>query len=265
MSDLPEMPPLHLAALEPPPEGSCFAGEDPFPDDLFAGLPPEDKAPDDSYDVELAHDPFPPPLDSDIHNAVEALARLSGEEGPVMPQPGDENWSWQDARLVAVDRGETGGDLRYEIGCMDVYQDLEDGDLGASYLSIATFADETVATAFYHDLQREVHDQGLSDADLPDFAGQKAAIFNPEAAQWRGASSEEYSAYEYLRDLDALNRTLPLDTPPDPHHEVFFRTAPAATDSVSPAQPADDPSMFNALNAIGIEAEGFDPTKDPPP
>ena len=190
-----------------------------------------------------------------------------------MPQPGDEGWSWQDARLVAVDRGEDSGERRYEIGCMDVYHDLEAGDLGASYLPVAAFADETVATAFYHDLQREIHDQGLSTADVPDFAGQKAAVLNPEEAQWRGALAAEYTAYEYLRDLDALNRTLPLDTPPDPDQQVFFQAALDAGGAAA-VREIEAPTtegvavvrdLFNALNAIGIEAEDFDPAKDPPP
>src|SRR5690606_4493299 len=90
------------------------------------------------------------------------------------PEPADERWSWHDARLIGVDRGEEAAGRRYEIGAIDLYANRDTGDLGGSYLPIAAFSDEAPATAFYHDLQRQMHEQGLATHQVPDFAEARA-------------------------------------------------------------------------------------------
>lgn len=105
---------------------------------------------------------------------------------------------------------------------------------------------------------------------MPEFAEVRAAEMNPEPENWRSATLDEYAAYEHLRDLDDEGIT-GRDEPPDYAVDPLLQTAIALGGVVVepevevPTPQIEDGSAFQALSAIGIEAENFDPTKDPPP
>ena len=166
----------------------------------------------------------------------------------------DDDWGWVDARVIGLDRGED-APQRYEIGAVDLYGSASTGDLGGSYLPIASFDAQQDAAEFYHDLQGQIHEQGLRPDQVPKFAEGQARAMNPEPANWRGALSEEYAAYEQARDRDFA----PSDEPPAHAIDDLAQTAVALT--------ADEreQDVFQALNAIGVEADGFDPNAAPPP
>jgi len=271
MSDIdmmPEPPPMDYDDwMPPPPDEAYFMPEDPFPDDLFSGAPPDYDyvpvvdpwLPDDEHFVpeDVQHIPDVPPLSQD------------GLQGFEQPEPLDEGWGWHDARLIGVER-ETDDGTRYEIGAMDVYTNVNTGDLGGSYLPVAAFDDVDVAAAFYHNLQEQIHDQELSDYQIPDFAAKQAFTMNPEPENWRGASPEEYAAYEHLRDLEdgsIAGRDEPLDHTVDPLIQTAIALGGVVVEPEveMPTPQIEDGSAFQALSAIGIEAENFDPAKDPPP
>lgn len=268
MSDIdpmPEPPPLDYDWMPPPPDEAYFMPDDPFPDDLFSSTPPDDGylpvndpwLPDDDRFVpqDTQHLPDIPPLSQD------------GLQGFEPPEPADEGWGWHDARLIGVERESDVG-TRYEIGAIDVYANLNSGDLGGSYLPVASFDDVDVAAAFYHNLQEQIHDEGLPAYQVPEFAQARAAEMNPEPERWRGATLEEYAAYEHLRDLDEGGMA-GRDEPPEAALDPLLRTAAElggiVVESEAASPPFEDRSTFQALSAIGIEAENFDPTHDPPP
>ncbi len=253
-----------------------------------AAAPPIDyddwRPPDDyAYDYTLADDPYPPDelspsrLDGFIpddylpeDSSFPDMPPLSqdGLQGFASPEPADESWSWHDARLIGVDRGEEVAEGRYEIGVIDLYADADTGDLGGSYLPIAAFRDEAPALGFYHDLQRQIHDQGLASYQVPDFAEARAFEMHPEPANWRGAQPAEYAAYDYLRDLEAFDPALADDPPPaalDPLLQTAIELGGVVVEQKIEAEPIVDQVAFQALNAIGVQAENFDPTLDPPP
>src|SRR5690606_18572337 len=204
---------------------------------------------------DVPHLPDVPPLSQD------------GLQGFEQPEPTDEGWGWHDARLIGVER-ETDDGTRYEIGAMDVYSNVNTGDLGGSYLPVASFEDVDVAAAFYHNLQEKIHDEGLPAYQVPEFAEARAAEMNPEPEQWRGATPEEYAAYEHLRDLEdggIAGRDEPPDHAIDPLIQTAVELGGIVVEPEVETPQIEDGSAFQALNAIGIEAENFDPTKDPPP
>ncbi|MBZ0297219.1 MAG: hypothetical protein K8L99_31965 [Anaerolineae bacterium] len=257
---------------------------EPLPIDYDDWGPPLD---DYGYEAALDTDPYPPPddlspsvLDGFIpddyvpedRGQFPDMPPLSqdGLQGFETPEPADEGWSWHDARLIGVDRGEAAEGGRYEVGAIDLYADADSGDLGGSYLPIAAFSDEVPATAFYHDLQAQIHDAGLASYQVPDFAEGKAFEMNPEPETWRGAEPAEYAAFEYLRDLETFDPAL-ADDPPEEALDPLIQTAielggvaRAVEPEVEPG-PVVDEAAFQALNAIGVQAENFDPNADPPP
>jgi hypothetical protein len=263
---MPEPPPMDYDDWLPPsPDEPYFMPDDPFPDDLFSGAPL-----DDNYLP--ADDPW---LPDDARFVPEDVQRLldvpppsqDGLQGFEQPEPLDENWSWHDARLIGVER-EIDDGTRYEIGAIDVYANINTGDLGGSYLPVASFDDVDVAAAFYHNLQEQMHDQGLPAYEVPKFAEQQAFAINPEPEQWRGATLEEYAAYEHLRDLEdggIGGRDEPPDYAVDPLIQTAIELGGVVVEHEVETPRIEDGSAFQALNAIGIEAENFDPTKDPPP
>ena len=99
---------------------------------------------------------------------------------------------------------------RYEVGVIDLYADANTGDLGGSYLPIAAFSDEVPAAAFYHDLQGQIHEQGLAPYQVPDFAEARAFEMNAEPENWRGAQPVEYAAYESARPGNLRSRRWPM-------------------------------------------------------
>lgn len=266
MSDyIPEPPPIDYDDWLPPPDEPFFMPDDPFPDDLFSSEPPD-------YGYVPVDDPWLPDDDRFMPADAQHLPDMpppsqDGLQGFEQPEPLDEDWGWRDARLIGVER-ETDDGTRYEIGALDVYANVNTGDLGGSYLPVASFEDVDVAAAFYHNLQEQIHDQGLPIYQVPEFAEQQAFAMNPEPETWRGATPDEYAAYEHLRDLED-GSIAGRDEPPDRAIDPLLQTAIALggvvveTEVESPQ--IEDGSAFQALNAIGIEADNFDPTKDPPP
>lgn len=256
---MPEPPPLDYDDWMPP--------DDPFPDDWFSAPPLDDGyVPDE--------DPWLPDDERFIPADAQSLPDVpppsqDGLQGFEPPEPLDETWGWHDARLIGVER-ETDAGTRYEVGAMDVYANLNTGDLGGSYLPVAAFDDVDVASAFYHALQEQMHDQGLPAYQVPEFAEQQAFAMNPATAGWRGATPEEYAAYEYLRDLEA-GGIAGRDEPPEPALDPLMQTAVELGGVVSeleaeaPNPNIEDQPAFQALSAIGIAADGFDPSNDPPP
>ena len=99
---------------------------------------------DYTYDPNLDFDPYPPPPpDYDLFpkpddytpDDLEQLSDIpspaqDGLQGFETREPQNESWSWHDARLVGVDRGEEAGGKRYEVGAIDLYADADTGDLG---------------------------------------------------------------------------------------------------------------------------------------
>lgn len=271
MSDIdiaPEPPPIDYDEWMPPPQGDVyFMPDDPFPDDLFSGTPPD-------YDYAPTDDPWLPNDDRFVPADVQHLPDIpplsqDGLQGFEQPEPLDEEWGWHDACLIGVER-DTDDGTRYEIGAVDVYANVNTGDLGGSYLPIASFEDVDVAAAFYHNLQEQIHDQALLPYQVPAFAEKQAFAMKAEPADWRWAAPEEYAAYEHLRDLDD-GSIAGQDELPDNAIDPLLRTAIALGGVVvesamqAPAPTLQDGSAFQALSAIGIEAENFDPLKDPPP
>jgi hypothetical protein len=259
---MPEPPPTDYDDWGPPDELYTLP-EDPFPDDLFSGTP-------DDFDYTPLNNPWLPDDDRFVPKDVDELLDMppaqDGLQGFERPEPLDENWGWHDARLIGVER-ETDDSTRYEVGAMDVYANLNTGDLGGSYLPIASFEDVDVAAAYYHTLSDQIHDQGLAAYQVPDFAEKQALAMSVQPEQWRGAAPEEYAAYEHLRDLDdgsIAGRDDPPDTLMDPLIQAAIELG-GVTPLAEHYLPIEDQPAFQALNAIGIEAEGFDPTKDPPP
>lgn len=263
---MPEPPPIDYDDwMPPPPDETYFMPDDPFPDDLFNGAPPDyDYTPvddfwlpdDDRFAPEnVGHLPDAPPLSQD------------GLQGFEQPEPLDEGWGWHDARLIGVER-ETDDGTRYEIGAMDVYANVNTGDLGGSYLPITSFDDVDVAVAFYHTLQEQMHDQALPAYQVAEFAEKQSFAMNPEPENWRGATPEEYAAYEHLRDLEdggIGGRDEPPDHAVDPLIQAAIELGGVVVKQEVEMPQIEDESAFQALSAIGIEAENFDPTKDPPP
>jgi len=270
MSDIdlmPEPPPIDYDDwIPPPPDEVYFMPEDPFPDDLFSSAPPPD------YDYVPVDDPWLPDDERFTPEDVQHLPDVpplsqDGLQGFEQPEPLDEGWGWHDARLIGIER-ETDDGTRYEIGAMDVYANVNTGDLGGSYLPVASFEDVDVAAAFYHTLQEQMHDQGLPAYQVPEFAEARAAEMNPEPENWRGATPEEYAAYEHLRDLEdggIGGRDEPPDTAINPLLQTAIELGGVVVEPEVEAPQIEDSSAFQALNAIGIEAENFDPSKDPPP
>lgn len=253
---IPEPPPVDYDDWGLPDEPYSMP-EDPFPDDLFTGTP-------DDFDYTPLNDPWLPDDDrfvpKDVDKLLDVPLSQDGLQGFERPELLDENWGWHDARLIGVER-ETDDSIRYEIGAMDVYANINTGDLGGSYLPIASFEDVDIAAAYYHTLQEQIHEQGLAAHQVPDFAEKQAVTMNPEPQNWRGAAPEEYTAYEQVRYLDD-GSVAGRDEPPDYLNDPLIQTAIELGGAPAVEQ---DRSAFQALNAIGLQVEGFDPVKDPPP
>lgn len=267
MSDyttMPEPPPIDYDDWGPPLDDYDYLpDDDPYPSGDVAPAILDSFIPDDYVPEGYGQLPDMPPLNQD------------GLQGFEMPEPADESWSWHDARLIGVDRGEDTEGRRYEVGVIDLYADADTGDLGGSYLPIAAFSDDVPATAFYHDLQGQIHEQGLAPYQVPDFAEARAFEMNAEPGNWRGAQPAEYAAYEYLRDLETFDPAL-ADDPPEEAFDPLIRTAielggVVVEQEVEPLREVDEASFqavqgsAEALAAIGVQAENFDPNADPPP
>jgi len=239
-----QTPPIEWDDLPPPPDLDFSMPDDPFSDELFAGNS-YDYLPDDD-----PFDPFSPPDLEDVGAPTAAVPTYASDDG----------WGWHDAAIIAVGRVlEDGETEHYSIGAVDLYANAHTGDLGGSYLEIGTFDDLDEAAAYYHELQGDIHEQGLLPFQLIDFATERAAERAAERGEpiptWGAAGEVEYVAYEEMRSLDTPDA---LDLPPeDLDLDALFGTD-VETEAV-------ENRAFRALRDIGIAADGFDPEADPPP
>ena len=264
MSDMP--PPPDYDQLEPSPyfdmEPPPYL-DDPYPDDWYDYLPDNEPflPPPSDLDAFIPDDYTPqdtgiPDLPSDEQDGLQGFEEL---------EPDEEAWSWHDARLIGIDRGEEMTEGRYEIGGMDVYANHETGDLGGSYLPVATFDDLDEAEQVFHELQRQIHDDAIPAHEMMDFIEQQAFVYNPEPQNWRGAEPLEYAVYEEARGLDELDEW--LDVPPDEAIDPLIETTIELGGVVRELEP-DEPVFTEkqqALAEIGIQADSFDPVNNPPP
>lgn len=256
MNDMP--PPLDYDQLEPPP---YFDIEPPpYPDDWYDYLPEDEPflPPPSDLDAFIPDDYTPqdtgiPDLPSDEQDGLQGFEEL---------EPNEEAWSWHDARLIGVDRGAEMTEGRYEIGGIDVYANHETGDLGGSYLPVASFGDLDEAEQVFHDLQGQIHDDAIPAHEMMDFIEQQAFVYNPEPHNWRGAEPLEYAVYEEARSLDELDDW--LDVPPDEALDPLIETAIGLGGVVREIEPEFTEEQ-QALAEIGIQVDSFDPVNNPPP
>lgn len=228
--------------------------DDPFADDGFLSEFPD-------YAYEPLDAPFIPssPVQADVSITTRPDEALSSNGA----------WSWHDAALVGIERTNEAGTTRYEVGCVDLYANSQTGDFGGNYLRLDSFNDVDGAASLYHDLQREIHDQRLLPFYVAEFAARKAAERAAERGieepSWIACSPAEYAAYEESRLLSVEDR----DRPPTfaLQHLLHQAADLSGITSRSDHAPSADEhsSTFQALHAIGIQAEGFDPDQDPPP
>lgn len=230
MNDMP--PPLDYDQMEPPPD-KYFEGEDRY------------------YDP-LEYDPFPHLDDSDAQAFV--------SQPPINLPDGEqdmEDWHWYETRLIGVEREETL--YPFEIGVIDVYSNRTTGDLGGTYLPIASFPDSDSAVDYYHELQAEMVEQAIPVYEVARFAEGNAFERQPEPANWGNASPEEYASYEYMHDLGLFD----ADDPPDASIEPLIQTALELGGIV--ALEMEDETTFQALHRIGIDANDLNLSDNPPP
>lgn len=204
------------------------------PTDHDVALPDDPLFDGNSYDYLPADDPFHP-------LPVESPEPLIPAAPPIFGA--DEGWAWHDSAVIAVGQALPDGGEQYRLGVAELYANVLTGEIDGTFLEIDRFDDVDAAAAAYHDVQAQIHAQGLLPFDLVDFGGALARTRAVERGdpipEWRALTDSEYAAYDALRTL---------------------ATEPETTD---PA--LADPTAAQALNAIGIDAAGFDPEADPPP
>ncbi len=234
--------------LPPPPDLDFSMPDDPFPDELFGG---------DTYDYLPDDDPFEPFSPPDLEEVGAPTAAAATFDS-------DDGWGWHDAALIAVGRVLPDGETeQYSIGAVDLYANAHTGDLGGSYLEIGTFDDIDEAAAYYHELNGDIHTQGLLPFQVVDYAteraAERAAERGDQAPQWRAAGDVEYAAYEEMQSLDEPSAP---DLPPD---DLDLEALFVEPEPVHDVADSADAATFRALRDIGIDANGFDPETDPPP
>ena len=244
----PEPPPDYEYDDEPPPD--FVYDYEPPPDDLrFIDEPPPE-----TYDYEP--EPFVVSPDQPV---------LPGFEPPEPP----DNWSWLDARFVALEQVAGDGEVTgYEIGCVDMYADTVSGDLGGTFQQVQAFDANELDQAedLFNRLNEYTYDQGMGAHDLPDLAERAAAKIagreSVEPPEPRALTPDEYALFE--REFGLVEDTEP-DIPPEYAHDDLLRAAYELGGVViEMEEPAHYPAA-QALEEIGLSADGFDPASDPPP
>jgi hypothetical protein len=232
---------------EPPPAEYDYEP----PDDVhFWSEPPE------TYDY--APEPF-------LTAAAPDQQALPGLE-PLLTEPPSE-WSWMDARFVGLEQFDPAGQLTgYEVGCVDLYANVETGDLGGTFLQVQTFGSDQLEQAedLFNRLNGYAYDKDLAAYELPDLAEKAAAKIarreGLEVSSWRGLTPDEYTMFGrelgFVQDIDP-------DMPPEYVQDDLLRAAydlSGVAVDVEAAEPA-----ARALTGIGLAAEDFDPDRDVPP
>jgi hypothetical protein len=200
---------------------------------------------DGGYPPDLPDDPY---FDSTFAEEAFAYVRQDDPFQPVragnsaaVPDPAptfdpDDGWHWHDGTIIALAHGGPDeAEERYAIGAVDVYANALTGDLGGSYLEIATFDSLDSAADLYADLQADIHERQLLPFQLMTFAQDKAVEHGQSAPEWRSMGDAEYAAYDAVRSLDNAEVEAPqLD-------------------------------VSQALREIGVAADGFDLEADSAP
>ena len=246
--------PLSSAEDEPDVAQAGFLQEDEFSTDDFRS-----EFPDYGYD----------PFDEPFVPSTPVATPVSVNQARIEPDVMDSHWSWHDAALVGVERTNAAGEVQYEVGCVDLYANTQTGDLGGNYLRLDSFTDVDAAADLYHQIQRTIHDQHVPPFYIADFAARQSATLaqqrGVESPTWAACGPEEYSAYEQLRSPAPDERE---NTPVQVFQNLIDQLAgvnETARLTNAPAEASQPGSTFQALHDIGLEVEGFDPDKDPPP
>ncbi|HMN12762.1 MAG TPA: hypothetical protein PKD55_10610 [Bellilinea sp.] len=242
----------------------------------YADYPPE-PPPDYEYDFEPPPDDLrfmdePPPEKYDYEPEPFVVSpdqqSLPGFEPP-LPEP-PVNWSWLDARFVGLEQVDAGGDLTgYEVGCVDLYADTVSGDLGGTFLRVQAFAPDELDQAedLFNRLNNYAYDQGMGAHDIPDLAERAAAKIagreGEEPPAWRALTSDEYMLFE--REFGLAPAAPEPDVPPEYAHDDLLRTAYELGGVVVEMEEQEHYPAAQALEEIGLSADGFDPDRDPPP
>jgi len=248
-----DYPPEPVSAEPPPDYVYEYAHDYEPPDDLRF----MDEPPPESYDYE----PEPFVVSPDQQS-------LPGFE-PRPESPTQDVWSWLDSRFVGLEQIDGNGVLMgYEIGCVDLYADTQSGDLGGLLLPVQSFPPGEIEQAedLFNRLNNYAYDQGMGAHELPDLAERVGAKIagreGLESPQWRVLTEKEYALFE--REFDLVPEPEP-DAPPDHAQDDLLH---AAYELGGVEVELDEPEHYPAVQAleeIGLSADGFDPDRDPPP
>ena len=243
----------------------------------YADYPPE-SPPDYEYDYEPPDDlrfmDEPPPKAYDYEPEPFVVSpdqqSLPGFEPPPPDPPAQDAWSWLDARFVGLEQIDGNGVLMgYEVGCVDLYADTQSGDLGGLFLPVQRFIPDEIeqAEGLFNRLNNYAYDQGLGAHDLPDLAERAAAKIagreGLDTPQWRALTPNEYALFE--REFGLIQEPEP-DIPPEYAHDELLRTAyELGGVAIEVEEEPDYYPAAQAMEEIGLSADGFDPDTDPPP
>lgn len=117
-------------------------------------------------------------------------------------------------------------------------------------------------------MTHEIEAQELAVDEVREFAQDKTVALHDEPQAWREAGPDEYAAYAYLQDLTTVDLA-GRDEPPEQAYDALAQTLVELGGVSMPLdaeRPAIEPqAAFDALSSIGLDAEGFDPNREPPP
>lgn len=221
-------------------------------------------------------DTFPPEPPPDYEYDYEPEPFVVSPDQPVLPgfeppppEPPDD-WSWLDARFVGLEQVDAGGEVTgYEVGCVDLYADTASGDLGGTFLRVQAFEldQRDRAEDLFNRLNNYAYEQRMGTRDVPDLAERAAAKIagreGEEPPEWRALMPDEYTLFE--REFGLAHNPEP-DVPPEYAHDELLRTAYELGGVLIKME--DEPDYYpaaQALEEIGLAADGFDPDRDPPP
>ncbi len=144
-----------------------------------------------------------------------------------------------DARFIGIEYQDAGGQSTgYSVGCIEVY------GVGDRFLEVAQFDDAVEAAMYYDELQGPVEKGDVAVHAVHQFA-EFAAREQGTPIRWQEAERDHLDIYEWYAGQDTA------------------REAGRSPDG--DVQKSESLPAFNALSAIGIAAEDFDPDRDPPP
>ena len=217
------------------------------------------------------HEPEPPPetYDDEPEPFFTAYAAAEPPAMDLPPAEPPDNWSWLDARFVGMEQVDADGAVTgYEVGCVDLYADTVSGDLGGTFLRVQAFdaGELEQAEELLNRLNNYAYDRGVGAYDVPKLAERAAAKMagreGAEPPEWRALTPGEYALFE--REFGLVEGPDP-DIPPEYAHDDLLRTA---YELGGVEVGVDEPDYYpaaQALEEIGLAADGFDPDRDPPP